>query len=793
LKEIDYTRQLQSQLSKYSKGKKIKVSSLFFIFTKNKELMKTITSHRNLFINKTGFKHSDWKKIGLLHSNTYSNNISCLQPKYPKDDFTIVSNVLIKNYVQQYYNFEHLFKKSSHIFMVSRKPLNLSPFLISYRNLSNQPMSFNFHALMRSINAKPEIKAFKAMQLQNKGKKPFFKLSYSPISNFDYILYPSLSSQIINILNSYLIHSTIKNENKMDLLSPKQRFYSSFNNIIKNIFEAPCFMFSLTQSFDFSTLNKNKIVSNANANTNANTNVKQMQKTEFFYNNHTLPLLSQTLRNKRVREQVDAQTNYYSPFKGELVYTQNISPLSSTDGASNPFGVRREMAGHRGAYSSFTEIGWDNQQESLPIAPFSYSCMFLTKNNLISYYLPIINNNHNFKFRDYSNLRINKDYEIQDTFIKFLNMAEIQSFQLSNNLSLSREKIVDFFNELKPNTVINISKTKAGKPIFRTSAFRKSNYIQNRKSLSSFSLQAGVGIRGAALQREAIEGQTPASFKSSISLLGDFYVIGDQICDSPTETEQVAVQVSGQIIHYNNKKITLRRAQPIFISPKGILHKFDGEFIDPKAPVITLSYQRLKTGDIIQGIPKVEQFFEARTTKRGRLFRDSLPSLLKALFKRYQSKMSQEQAVRQSFYKIQQIIVDGVHRVYKSQGVTISDKHLEVIVKQMTSKVRILDGAQTGFFPGEVVDLSFVEKINQFLIKKITYEPLVLGITKASLEVDSFLSAASFQQTTRVLSQAAIYRKKDFLKGLKENVILGNLIPAGTGYLVYLDDVSSGK
>jgi DNA-directed RNA polymerase subunit beta' len=72
-------------------------------------------------------------------------------------------------------------------------------------------------------------------------------------------------------------------------------------------------------------------------------------------------------------------------------------------------------------------------------------------------------------------------------------------------------------------------------------------------------------------------------------------------------------------------------------------------------------------------------------------------------------------------------------------------------------------------------------------MKKITYEPLVLGITKASLEVDSFLSAASFQQTTRVLSKAALFRKKDFLKGLKENVILGNLIPAGTGFLVYID------
>jgi DNA-directed RNA polymerase subunit beta' len=85
------------------------------------------------------------------------------------------------------------------------------------------------------------------------------------------------------------------------------------------------------------------------------------------------------------------------------------------------------------------------------------------------------------------------------------------------------------------------------------------------------------------------------------------------------------------------------------------------------------------------------------------------------------------------------------------------------------------------------VDLNLVEEVNSLLMRKITYEPLVLGITKASLEVDSFLSAASFQQTTRVLSNAAISKKKDFLKGLKENVILGNLIPAGTGYLVYLN------
>jgi hypothetical protein len=254
---------------------------------------------------------------------------------------------------------------------------------------------------------------------------------------------------------------------------------------------------------------------------------------------------------------------------------------------------------------------------------------------------------------------------------------------------------------------------------------------------------------------------------------------------------KTAVTKSGQIIHINKEKVTIRKGQPLFVSPKSILHKYDGDFIDPKSPVITLSYQRLKTGDIVQGIPKIEQFFEARTTKRGRLFRDSLPNLLKALFQRYLQKLPLDKAVRQSFYKIQQIIVDGVLRVYRSQGVTISDKHLEIIVKQMTSKVRILEGGQTGFFPGEIVDLEFVEQVNELLMKKIQYEPLVLGITKSSLEVDSFLSAASFQQTTRVLSGAAIARKKDFLKGLKENVILGNLIPSGTGFLVYLNDTSS--
>nr|QIA46924.1 RNA polymerase beta' subunit [Volvulina compacta] len=364
---------------------------------------------------------------------------------------------------------------------------------------------------------------------------------------------------------------------------------------------------------------------------------------------------------------------------------------------------------------------------------------------------------------------------------------------------------------------------------------------------------------------------------------------------------------SGQLMHMDKQKITLRIGQPLVISPNSIIHATHGDFINSNMSVITLTYQQLKTGDIVQGIPKIEQLFEARTTKRGRLFRDNVSNLLTGLFLKYfvkstyllgknllafssflnnkknksfaavkhienpnflfvQNKQNQtiilalalQWAVKQSFYKIQQIIVDGILRVYRSQGVSIADKHVEIIVKQMTSKVRIINSNKaklseysftlknmnsyfglrrakrfasieeprpikffgsrrelglergaanknfenkqlelllstnfegpTALFPGEIVDLDFVENINTRLrfssIESIKYEPIVLGITRASLEVDSFLSAASFQQTSRVLSQAALYKKKDFLKGLKENIIIGNLIPAGTGNFV---------
>jgi DNA-directed RNA polymerase subunit beta' len=130
-----------------------------------------------------------------------------------------------------------------------------------------------------------------------------------------------------------------------------------------------------------------------------------------------------------------------------------------------------------------------------------------------------------------------------------------------------------------------------------------------------------------------------------------------------------------------------------------------------------------------------------------------------------------------------------VQRVYRLQGVDISDKHIEVIVRQMLKKIRIEENGDTEFLPGSLVDVLEYEDLNEELVKQ-GKEPAVgkqvlLGITKASLATDSFMSAASFQETTKVLTEAAIKGKVDKLIGLKENVIIGKLIPAGTGLSRY--------
>jgi DNA-directed RNA polymerase subunit beta' len=135
--------------------------------------------------------------------------------------------------------------------------------------------------------------------------------------------------------------------------------------------------------------------------------------------------------------------------------------------------------------------------------------------------------------------------------------------------------------------------------------------------------------------------------------------------------------------------------------------------------------------------------------------------------------------------ELQRYLVNEVQEVYRLQGVTINDKHIEIIVRQMLRRVRIEEVGDTEFVVGELVDKFVFQEENERVLaqgkRPATAKPVLLGITKASLSTDSFISAASFQETTRVLTEAAISGKTDDLRGLKENVIVGRLIPAGTG------------
>jgi DNA-directed RNA polymerase subunit beta' len=236
-------------------------------------------------------------------------------------------------------------------------------------------------------------------------------------------------------------------------------------------------------------------------------------------------------------------------------------------------------------------------------------------------------------------------------------------------------------------------------------------------------------------------------------------------------------------------------------------------------------------GDITQGLPRVEELFEARKpkglaiiteikgvasirdTKKKReiVVTDADEGVSKTYLIPYGSRIKiQDGDVLEAgdaltegsvnphdilrikgVTDVQDYLLREVQRVYRLQGVEICDKHIEVIVRQMLKKVKIEEGGDTGYLPGRMIDyldyLEMNEKMEAEGLRKAEGKRILLGITKASLATDSFLSAASFQETTRVLTDAAIKGKVDHLIGLKENVIIGKLIPAGTGMKYYSD------
>lgn len=252
---------------------------------------------------------------------------------------------------------------------------------------------------------------------------------------------------------------------------------------------------------------------------------------------------------------------------------------------------------------------------------------------------------------------------------------------------------------------------------------------------------------------------------------------------------------SGQVIDITNMKVTLRIGRPYLISHGSTLYVDHNYLVQKSENIATLIFNRVKTGDIVQGLPRIEEILEARK-KVDSNFNPHI--LLEHKFHFYLNiGLNLHDATRLSIQEIQLLLIKEVQLVYQSQGVDISDKHIEVIVKQMTSKVKIEQGGDTNYLPGEMVDLHKIEAINKTLFnmnkKLASYYPILLGITKASLNTESFISAASFQETTKVLTEAAISGKLDWLKGLKENVIIGRLIPAGTGFNICSTQLNTYK
>ncbi|MBD2495517.1 DNA-directed RNA polymerase subunit beta'' [Nostoc sp. FACHB-280] len=305
-----------------------------------------------------------------------------------------------------------------------------------------------------------------------------------------------------------------------------------------------------------------------------------------------------------------------------------------------------------------------------------------------------------------------------------------------------------------------------------------------------------------------------------------------------------------------NYRVTIRAGRPYRVSPGAVLQIEDGDLVQRGDNLVLLVFERAKTGDIIQGLPRIEELLEARKPKEacilvrrggevkvvygdgdeaiavkivesngvvsdyplgpgqnlivpdgshvaaGQPITDgpSNPHEILEIFFSLGSEDGVYACASHALQKVQTFLVNEVQLVYQSQGIDIADKHIEVIVRQMTNKVRIDDGGDTTMLPGELVELRQVEQVNEAMAitggARAQYTPVLLGITKASLNTDSFISAASFQETTRVLTEAAIEGKSDWLRGLKENVIIGRLIPAGTGYNTYdepgaIDDYST--
>nr|QKV09657.1 RNA polymerase beta'' subunit [Pyrularia edulis] len=269
--------------------------------------------------------------------------------------------------------------------------------------------------------------------------------------------------------------------------------------------------------------------------------------------------------------------------------------------------------------------------------------------------------------------------------------------------------------------------------------------------------------------------------ETSISII---ISLGQFICENVCITKKRPHLKSGQVLIVQVNSVVIRSAKPYLATPGATVRGHYGEILYEGDTLVTFIYEKAKSGDITQGLPKVEQVLEVRSV-------DSISMNLQRRVEGWNERITRILGIPWAFLVGAELtimqsrisLVNKIQKIYRSQGVQIHNKHIEMIVRQITSKVLVSeDGMSNVFSPGELIGLLRAERTGRALEEVICYRAILLGITRTSLNTQSFISEASFQETTRVLAKASLRGRVDWLKGLKENVVLGKIIPVGTGF-----------
>jgi DNA-directed RNA polymerase subunit beta' len=260
--------------------------------------------------------------------------------------------------------------------------------------------------------------------------------------------------------------------------------------------------------------------------------------------------------------------------------------------------------------------------------------------------------------------------------------------------------------------------------------------------------------------------------------------LGQFICENLCIAKNGPHLKSGQVLIVQGDSVVIRSAKPYLATPGATVNGHYGEILYEGDTLLTFLYEKSRSSDITQGLPKVEQMFEVRSI-------DSISMNLEKRVEGWNECITKILGIPWGFFIGAELtivqsrisLVNKIQKVYRSQGVQIHNRHIELIVRQITSKVLVSeDGMSNVFLPGELIGLFRAQRMGRALEEAIHYRAVLLGITRASLNTQSFISEASFQETARVLAKAALRGRIDWLKGLKENVVLGGMIPVGTGF-----------